>query len=97
MCIRDRDYTAFVHLLDSDFQTNGGHDAAPQPGTLNWAVGQTITDTHTFQVSSAARPGVYQLEIGLYTQPDFDRLRLQTAPGAEGADRLLVGGIRIED
>ncbi|WP_423223409.1 glycosyltransferase family 39 protein [Candidatus Amarolinea aalborgensis] len=91
------DYTAFVHLLDSDFQTNGGHDAAPQPGTLNWAVGQTITDTHTFQVSSAARPGVYQLEIGLYTQPDFDRLRLQTAPGAEGADRLLVGGIRIED
>lgn len=92
-----KDYTTFVHLLDSDFQTNGGHDAAPQPGTLNWARGQIITDTHTFQVSSAARPGVYQLEIGLYTQPDFDRLRRQTAPGAEGADRLLLGGLKIGD
>lgn len=91
------DYTTFVHLLDSNFQTNGGHDAAPPLSTLHWTAGQIITDTHTFQASPTALPGAYQLEIGLYTQPDFDRLRLLAAPGAEGADRLLLGGLRIED
>ena len=92
-----RDYTTFVHLLDSNFQTTGGHDAVPQPATTMWAAGQIITDTHSFMVSPSARPGAYQLEIGLYTQPTFDRLRLLAAPGAEGADRLLMGGLKIED
>ncbi|MBK6429236.1 DUF2142 domain-containing protein [Candidatus Amarolinea dominans] len=102
------DYTTFVHLLGppapnpggsltqgSDWQTFGGHDGVPQPATRAWAAGDIITDTHTLAVSAQARPGVYQLEIGLYTQPDFDRLSLVSAPGAEGADRLLLGGLRV--
>ena len=88
-------YTTFVHLLDRNYQTQGGHDAAPQPATTAWGAGQIITDTHAFQVSPTAAPGVYQLEIGLYTLPDFERLSLLAAPGAEGADRLLLGGLRV--
>ncbi len=101
-------YTTFVHLLGppapnpggsltqgSDWQTFGGHDGVPQPATSAWTAGHIITDTHLLTVSEQAPPGVYQLEIGLYTQPDFDRLSLVSAPGAEGADRLLLGGLRV--
>lgn len=88
-------YTTFVHLLDSNYQTQGGHDAAPQPATTAWGAGQIVADTHAFQVAPTAAPGVYQLEIGLYTLPDFERLSLLAAPGAEGADRLLLGGLRV--
>ncbi len=40
-------------------------------------------------------PGLYQVEIGLYTPTDLRRLPLREAPGAEGADRLLFRHVRV--
>jgi hypothetical protein len=91
------DYTAFAHLLDSAYRTFGGHDAAPRPPSRTWRPGQIISDTHTFTVAAEASPGRYQVEVGLYTRPDFDRLRLVQAPGAEGADRLLLGPLQVAE
>lgn len=90
-----QEYTTFVHLLDRDFQMHGGHDGGPQPPTVAWPVGRVISDVHKLTVSPDAPPGRYQLEIGLYPWPDFSRLRLLEASGAEGADRLLLGPLRI--
>ncbi len=89
------DYTTFAHLLDAGFGTFGGHDSTPQPPTKAWQPGQIVTDTHTFTVSPEAAPGFYQIEASLYTRPDFDRLGLLQTPGAEGADRLLLGPVRV--
>ncbi len=89
------DYTTFAHLLDAGFNTYGGHDGIPQPPTNAWQPGRIVTDTHTFTVSPGAAPGSYQIEASLYTRPDFDRLGLAQAPGAEGADRLLLGPVRV--
>ncbi len=89
------DYTAFAHLLDGRYKTFGGQDAAPQPRSRAWPPGQIITATHTFTVAPEASPGLYQVEVGLYTRPDFDRLPLVQTPGAEGADRLLLGPLRV--
>ena len=89
------DYTTFAHLLDAGFATYGGHDGTPQPPTNAWRPGGIITDTHAFPVSADAAPGVYQVEVSLYTRPDFDRLGLAHTPGAEGADRLLLGPVRV--
>ena len=89
------DYTTFAHLLDAGFDTYGGHDAVPQPPTGAWQPGRIVTDTHAFTVSPDAAPGFYQIEASLYTRPDFDRLGLAQAPGAEGADRLLLGPVRV--
>ena len=54
-----------------------------------------MTDTHAFTVSPEAAPGFYQIEASLYTRPAFDRLGLLHTPGAEGADRLLLGPVRV--
>ena len=89
------DYTTFAHLLDAGFGTYGGHDGIPQPPTGMWQPGGIITDTHAFTVSPDAAPGFYQIETSLYTRPDFDRLGLAQTPGAEGADRLLLGPVRV--
>ncbi len=96
--VRD-DYTVFVHLLDDAYAMHGGDDDTPDLPTAQWPatdrLTSVITDTHRFVVGEAAAPGLYQLEIGLYTRPDFDRLQLVQPTGAEGADRLLLGPLEI--
>ena len=89
------DYTTFAHLLDAGFGMFGGHDGTPQPPTGAWQPGRIVTDTHTFIVSPDAVPGFYQIEASLYTRPGFDRLALLHTTGAEGADRLLLGPVRV--
>ncbi len=89
------DYTAFVHLLDQAHAMHGGHDHVPAVPSTQWDDAGVITDTHRFAVAESAAPGVYQLEIGLYTRPGFDRLQVVEADGAEGADRLLLGPLEV--
>jgi 4-amino-4-deoxy-L-arabinose transferase-like glycosyltransferase len=93
-----QDYTTFVHILDQGFTMHGGHDGAPPILTSAWFghEDEIIVDPHTFLVSPDAPSGDYQLEIGLYPWPRFTRLRLLDAAGAEGADRLLLGPLRVD-
>ncbi|MCO5242816.1 MAG: DUF2142 domain-containing protein [Anaerolineae bacterium] len=91
------DYTTFAHLLDATGQTRGGHDGAPQPATRDWQPGEVVSDAHTFTVAEDAPPGAYQVEASLYTWPDLDRLSLARSEGAEGADRVLLGQVRVEE
>jgi hypothetical protein len=89
------DYTTFVHLLSGDFQMFGGHDDQPAPPTHTWVQGVVVEDQHSFVVSPETPPGIYQIELGMYTRPDFDRLTLLDATSAEGADRLLLGPLEV--
>ncbi|MCC6170235.1 MAG: hypothetical protein IT329_23655 [Caldilineaceae bacterium] len=88
-------YTTFVHLLDADFAMFGGSDSAPDPPTPAWIPGEIVEDRHTFALPADTPPGSYQVELGLYTQPDFDRLTLLDPGRAEGADRLLLGPLEV--
>lgn len=90
-----RDYTVFVHLLDERERTFGGEDRPPVPPTSAWQPGQIVVVQHTLTVAADASPGLYQVEIGLYTPADLQRLPLVEAPGAEGADRVLFRHVRV--
>ncbi len=91
------DYTVFVHLLDQNRRMFGGHDDRPTPPTTAWtAATAVVADVHTFTVPPDTPPGAYQVELGLYTRPDFDRLTLLSDVDAVGADRLFLGPLRIE-
>ena len=65
---------------------------APVPPSSTWQPGESITDVHTFTVAPDAPPGLYQVEVSLYTRPDLNRLSLVQSAGAEGADRLSCSG-----
>ncbi len=69
----DRDYTVFVHALDSSGQTVAYADQEPQKGnypTSLWDVGEQIRDDHTL----ALPPGTYRMEVGLYRADTGERL-----------------------
>ncbi len=89
-------YTVFAHLLTDGFEMYGGADLKPTPLTEGWAVGETVQTVHTFTVPSRAPYGLYQTEIGLYTRPDFRRLRVLDRINPAEEDRLLLGPLRIE-
>ena len=89
-------YTVFAHLLTDSFEMFGGADLKPSPPTESWAAGETVATVHTFTVPSDAPSGLYQVEIGLYTRPDFRRLRVLDRIDPAQEDRLLLGPLRIE-
>ena len=89
-------YTVFAHLLTDSFEMFGGADLQPSPSTETWAAGETVATVHTFTVPPDASPGLYQIEIGLYTRPDFQRLRVLDRINPAQEDRLLLGPLRIE-
>ena len=89
-------YTVFAHLLTDSFEMFGGADLEPSPPTEGWAAGETVATVHQFTVPPDASPGLYQMEIGLYTRPDFRRLRVLDRINPAEEDRLLLGPLRIE-
>ncbi len=89
-------YTVFAHLLTDSFEMFGGDDLQPSPPTESWAAGETVATMHTFTVPLNAPPGLYQIEVGLYTRPDFQRLRVLDRINPAQEDRLLLGPLRIE-
>ncbi|MDE0630280.1 MAG: DUF2142 domain-containing protein [Caldilineaceae bacterium] len=89
-------YTVFAHLLTDSFEMFGGADLQPSPPTETWTAGETVATVHTFTVPSNAPPGLYQIEIGLYTRPDFQRLRILDRISPAQEDRMLLGPLRIE-
>jgi 4-amino-4-deoxy-L-arabinose transferase-like glycosyltransferase len=90
-------YTAFVHLLGPQNPQTGSpiwgqKDKEPCHGfypTAVWRDGEIIRDEVSFEVAADAPPGSYDLAVGFYTWPDFQRL-----PVGE-ADSLTLRQIRV--
>jgi hypothetical protein len=92
--IISKEYTTFVHLLDTNFAMFGGHDGTPAIATSEWEPATILEDAHVFTVLPETPPGSYQIELGLYDS-ELDRLPLLDTQGAEGADRLLLGPLEV--
>lgn len=81
------DYIVFVHLrrAESGEQVNA-NDSAPLNGampTSSWQPGQIVTDTRGIQIPKNAVAGRYQVIIGLYRYPSFERLAIESGGGTE--------------
>ena len=73
----DRDYRAFVHLLDANGQIVAQHDGTPGEGelpALGWLPGEYLADTHRLALPSDLPSGEYRLEVGLYDPVTRQRL-----------------------
>jgi uncharacterized membrane protein len=90
------DYTVFVHLRGaaSGEQVNA-NDSAPLNGaapTSSWQPGQIVTDTRGIEVPSNAPAGRYQVIIGLYRYPSFERLAIDSGGSTEYVVREVEVG-----
>ena len=73
------DYTAFVHLVDSQGRLVAQNDQQPQGGfapTSVWTVGSAIADKHGLILSADLPPGEYIVRVGLYRSDDQSPVRV---------------------
>lgn len=80
-------YQSFVHLTYPSSISWGQSDALNPGGlpTTRWPLDRYVWDTHRVQVRPGTPPGIYTLEVGLYTLADGHRLTVQ------GPDGQVVG------
>ncbi len=84
----------FVHLLDEGDE----EPAAQHDGFDVWAAslrqGDVVAQLHPVPLRDDLSPGVYQIQVGLYTRADLRRLPVIVA-GAEVADRVWLAPVEV--
>jgi hypothetical protein len=83
----------FAHLLDDGGQVVGQVDRLDVP-SWHWQPGDAFVQLHRFQVDADAPPGVYHLEVGIYTREDVARLPV-LVDGAAVDDRVLLSPVEV--
>ena len=93
-----RDYTVFIHLLDSQGRIQGQADSPPRAGkypTSVWDAGETISDPHTISLRPDLPPGEYRLAIGLYDPETGQRLGTIEEDGKAEGDHVTISGLAV--
>ncbi|MCJ7738807.1 MAG: glycosyltransferase family 39 protein, partial [Anaerolineae bacterium] len=99
-----QDYVLFVHLLGPDNPATGNtlwaqDDSAPCRGfypTSVWSPPEVVIDAYTLRVPEDAPPGPYELQIGLYTWPDFQHLSTSSAPDGTEQITFTIGSVTVD-
>jgi 4-amino-4-deoxy-L-arabinose transferase-like glycosyltransferase len=91
-----KDYTVFLHLINTNGDFAFGHDTQPvqnsYPTTI-WQPGEYVLDTHVLELPEVDQvpAGVYTLVLGLYDVTTGKRLPIQSAIGTvRDGDGLVV-------
>ena len=83
----------FTHLLDHGGHVVGQVDRLDVPA-WHWQPGDAFVQVHRFQVDAGATPGLYHLEVGLYTREDLARLPV-LVDGSAVDDRVLLSPVEV--
>ncbi len=83
----------FAHVLDRDNHVIGQMDRLDVP-SWHWQPGDAFVQLHRFLVDADAPPGLYRLEVGIYTQQDPTRLPI-LVNGVAVDDRILLSPVEI--
>jgi hypothetical protein len=89
-----RNYTVFVHLLDSSNKIVAQVDLAPMGGTRPttlWQTNEVIRDEYPIKLPDKLAPGTYSLVAGMYQPPNGPRLTLP-----DGADEVPLGPFTVK-
>ncbi len=92
------DYTAFVHLVDSNGHTWGQGDRLLLNGaffpTSRWLAGEKNVTRHNVVLWPGTPPGRYRVRVGLYRR-NGDRLPTLNQAGAPGATEVTLGEVEV--
>jgi 4-amino-4-deoxy-L-arabinose transferase-like glycosyltransferase len=93
-----RDYTAFVHVLDSEGQAAAQADVMPRGGrfpTGYWPRGAVVDDQIDLSLADLP-PGRYRVEFGVYDSQTVERLPIATPSGEALPDNVIqLGEIEV--
>ena len=83
----------FAHLLDHGGHVVGQVDRLDVP-SWHWRSGDAFIQLHRFQIDADVPPGLYHLEVGIYTHEDLARLPV-IVNGVEIDDRILLQPVEV--
>jgi hypothetical protein len=89
----DGDYVVFVHLLDAAGEVVASHDGPPVDGryaTSAWYPGDIVQDVHRLALDPFVPPGEYQLQVGMYSWPDLERLPVRDSLGEGQVGQIVA-------
>lgn len=91
--------TAFIHLADAEHTMLYQFDGVPVDGkhpTRQWVPGEVFADTYSLDVSPVATDTLATLSLGFYDyQETNQRVHLMADDGSTGADRIVLGTVRV--
>ena len=96
----NRDYTIFVHLIDSQDQPWAMVDGQPLGGTHPtsvWTVGETVVDRIALQLDQETPTGEYRIQLGWYDLSTMDRLPAAGQDDRVLVDRVILGPVRVKE
>lgn len=88
----EKDYTVFMHLVDSSGKVVAQLDTQPRNGaypTSIWDAGEVMSDIYTLALSCSIAPGDYRIELGMYEYPSLARLGV-TRNGTDMGDHIIL-------
>ena len=87
----------FGHVLDHANAVRAGWDGL-HVSTESWQPGDLLIQIHALDIPPDLSPGIYRVELGVYSPVTHQRLDIHTGPGEERAphDRLLLFPIEIQ-
>jgi hypothetical protein len=86
-------WSVFLHLLDADGQFVAGRDFLAVPAST-WRAGDTFVQLHDLPLDAGIKPGIYHLQVGLYSQADGSRFGVMVDRERVG-DRVLLEPVEI--
>ena len=93
-----RDYTVFVHLLDSSGQLRAQADSPPASGkypTSVWDAGEVIADLHSLSLALDLPAGEYRIAVGLYDPETGQRVKRVDGNGNMAGDHAVISGLVV--
>jgi hypothetical protein len=92
----DKDYTAFIHVVDQEGQILAQEDRLLQQGdrpTSEWLVGSVARKQHQLQLGLDTTPADCLIRVGLYNWETGERLPAQDQQGHRLSDDTIVMSI----
>jgi len=94
--LTDLEAIMFTHLLSGDpaRPVLAQQDSLDVP-SYYWLPGDAFAQVHRFIIPADAQPGVYPLEVGLYTPADQKRWPVIDSSGNQVSDHVIIGSITV--
>jgi hypothetical protein len=91
-------YNVFLHVRQGWDLTIAGNDGPPNvdpPETRTWEPGRVYVDERVLSFGEEAPPGLYEVEVGLFSNEDGERLYIVAEDGHIIDDWLPLSNIRV--
>ena len=95
----DRSYKVFTHVIDATNAFAGQKDAIPVADsrpTTTWRRGEVLVDRYEILISPGAKPGRYDLKVGMYAMDGGQRLPVTSADGSPSGDSVTLASIEVK-